>query len=316
MTKAGRYELVEELGRGAMGIVYRAHDPVIGRTVAVKTVRLVEAGTGMNREDLVARFKTEARAAGQLAHPNIVVVHDAGEEGGLFYITMELVEGRGEDLRLLYVALTRAQHQTVLWWAGAMDSQHSPLARLMFERDEHGVVRPHGSGKRTDDDVEAAFAALGPRVSVERVLRPADARWQVDPGEPPRLEAAVNNERIRLGIQIAPAAAARLRSTRTIPHNDGIATLTAELDENSAVRLLAASDSPDDQGQACRRAADLATGIDGQRRPLAALQAELLLIETLTATGRVAEARAGALHVSARCAEVGLPRLLVDAGLS
>ena len=131
----------------------------------------------------------------------------------------------------------------------------------------------------------------------------------------PRLAAAVNNERIRLGIPIAPAVAARLRSTRTIPHNDGIATLTAELDEDSAVRLLAASDSPDDQGQACRRAADLATGIDGQRRPLAALQAELLLIETLTATGRVAEARAGATHVSARCAEVGLPRLLVDAGL-
>ena len=132
----------------------------------------------------------------------------------------------------------------------------------------------------------------------------------------PRLEAAVNNERIRLGIPIAPVAAARLRSTRTIPHNDGIATLTAELDENSAVRLLAASDSPDDQGQACRRAADLATGIDGRRRPLAALQAELLLIETLTATGRVADARAGAVHVSARCAEVGLPHLLVDAGLS
>jgi ATP/maltotriose-dependent transcriptional regulator MalT len=60
----------------------------------------------------------------------------------------------------------------------------------------------------------------------------------------PRLAAAVNNERIRLGIQIAPAAAVRLRSTRTIPNNDGIATLTAELDENSAVRLLAASDSP------------------------------------------------------------------------
>ncbi len=78
-----------------MGIVYRAQDPVIGRTVAVKTVRLVEAGTGMNREtNLIARFKTEARAAGQLAHPNIVVVYDAGEEDGLFYITMELVEGR------------------------------------------------------------------------------------------------------------------------------------------------------------------------------------------------------------------------------
>jgi serine/threonine-protein kinase PknK len=116
--------------------------------------------------------------------------------------------------------------------------------------------------------------------------------------------------------QIPPVVAARLRSTRTVPQNDGIATLTAELDEDSAVRLLAASDSPDDQWQACRRAADLAKGIDGQRRPLAALQAELLLVETLTATGRVAEARAGVLQVSARCAEVGLPRLLVDAGLS
>jgi hypothetical protein len=65
--------------------------------------------------------------------------------------------------------------------------------------------------------------------------------------------------RIRLGIQIAPVVAARLRSTRdTIPHNDEIATLTAELDEDSAVRLLAASDSPNDQGQACGRAAALA----------------------------------------------------------
>jgi serine/threonine-protein kinase PknK len=131
----------------------------------------------------------------------------------------------------------------------------------------------------------------------------------------PRLAAAVNNERIRLGIQIAPAAAARLCAPRAIPHNDGIATLTAELDENSAVRLLAASESHDDQGQACRRAADLAKGIEGQRRPLAALEAELLVMETLTATGRVAEASAGVLHVSARCAEVGLPQLLVDAGL-
>ncbi len=84
----------DELGRGAMGVVYRAHDPVIGRDVAVKTMRLSEAGTGMSREELVGRFQMEARAAGLLAHPNIVVIFDAGEEEGLFYITMELVEGR------------------------------------------------------------------------------------------------------------------------------------------------------------------------------------------------------------------------------
>jgi hypothetical protein len=94
LTKAGRYDLREELGRGAMGVVFHGFDPVIGRGVAVKTLRLSEAGTGLSREELVGRFQTEARAAGLLAHPNIVVIFDAGEEDGLFYITMEFVEGK------------------------------------------------------------------------------------------------------------------------------------------------------------------------------------------------------------------------------
>jgi serine/threonine protein kinase len=94
LIKAGRYDLREELGRGAMGVVYHGFDPVIGRDVAVKTLRLSEAGTGLSREELIGRFQTEARAAGLLTHPNIVVVFDAGEEDGLFYITMEFVEGR------------------------------------------------------------------------------------------------------------------------------------------------------------------------------------------------------------------------------
>src|SRR5215470_8338798 len=94
LTKAGRYEIQGELGRGAMGVVYKAADPVIGRTVAVKTLKLSEQGTGLSHSELLARFQTEARAAGILTHPNIVVVYDAGEEDGLFYITMELVEGK------------------------------------------------------------------------------------------------------------------------------------------------------------------------------------------------------------------------------
>jgi len=94
MVKAGRYEILGELGRGAMGVVYRATDPVIGRAVAVKTIRLTEEGTGLSRPELLTRFQTEARAAGLLTHPNIVVVFDAGEENGLYYITMELIEGK------------------------------------------------------------------------------------------------------------------------------------------------------------------------------------------------------------------------------
>src|ERR1700680_2235862 len=94
ILKAGRYEITGELGRGAMGVVYKATDPVIGRTVAVKTIRLSAEGTGLSRPELLTRFQTEARAAGLLTHPNIVVVFDAGEEAGLYYITMALVEGK------------------------------------------------------------------------------------------------------------------------------------------------------------------------------------------------------------------------------
>ncbi|HLZ93074.1 MAG TPA: serine/threonine-protein kinase [Candidatus Acidoferrum sp.] len=93
-TKPGRYEVLGELGRGAMGVVYRAKDPLIGRTVAVKTIRLSEEGTGLSHAQLVERFQTEARAAGLLTHPNIVVIYDAGETDGLYYITMELLNGK------------------------------------------------------------------------------------------------------------------------------------------------------------------------------------------------------------------------------
>ena len=126
----------------------------------------------------------------------------------------------------------------------------------------------------------------------------------------PRLAAAINNERIRLGV--APSVAARLRSVRAIPRDDGIATIIAELDEESAVRLLLASGSADAQDQAWRRATQLLAGMDPRRRPLAALRAELLLAESCSHTGRSADPTIPAV---ARCREVGLPRLLVDAGL-
>lgn len=126
----------------------------------------------------------------------------------------------------------------------------------------------------------------------------------------PRLAAAINNERIRLGV--APSVAARLRSVRAIPRDDGIATIIAELDEESAVRLLLASGSADEQDQAWRRATQLLAGMDARRRPLAALRAELLLAEICSRTGRSADPTIPAV---ARCREIGLPCLLVDAGL-
>jgi serine/threonine-protein kinase len=93
LTKAGRYQIVSELGRGSMGVVYQAFDPVIGRTVAIKTM-LTEGLGPAEFEEFKARFQREAQAAGILTHPNIVTVYDFGEDSGILFLAMEFLEGK------------------------------------------------------------------------------------------------------------------------------------------------------------------------------------------------------------------------------
>jgi hypothetical protein len=157
VTKAGRYEIVGELGRGAMGVVYKATDPVIGRTVAVKTIRLSEEGTGLSRPELLTRFQTEARAAGLLTHPNIVVVFDAGEEDGLYYITMELVEGKslqamldgGHAFPLPRTLRIMEQTCSALQFAHERNVIHRDIkpANLMLTADDTVKVTDFGTAK-------------------------------------------------------------------------------------------------------------------------------------------------------------------------
>ncbi|MEK7866827.1 MAG: protein kinase [Planctomycetota bacterium] len=84
----GRYSILREVGRGGMGVVYRAHDPVLNRDVALKTVK------GDVKPDWVQRFLNEARALAKLRHPGIVPIHDLGEADGVAYFTMDLIEGK------------------------------------------------------------------------------------------------------------------------------------------------------------------------------------------------------------------------------
>ncbi len=85
----GRYEIVREVGRGAMGVVFKARDPFIGRSVAVKTIT---AGVAEN-PDLLQRFYREARSAGLLQHPNIVTIYELSDSEGFPFIAMEYLEG-------------------------------------------------------------------------------------------------------------------------------------------------------------------------------------------------------------------------------
>lgn len=97
-THLGRYRLVRELGRGAMGVVYVAEDEALQRQVAVKTLLLPGDDEDGARE---ARFRQEAKAAGGLSHPNVITVHDYGRQGNWLYIAMELLEGVDLRQRLL-----------------------------------------------------------------------------------------------------------------------------------------------------------------------------------------------------------------------
>lgn len=92
LAPIGRYQIIREVGRGTMGIVYEAFDPKLERTVALKTVQVMPDSP--ESLEFEARFLREAKAAGRLSHPNIVTVYDAGEEHGTAYIALEFLEGK------------------------------------------------------------------------------------------------------------------------------------------------------------------------------------------------------------------------------
>ena len=96
MSKLGRYEILEELGKGAMGVVYLARDPLIGRLVALKTFRAGFSPQDQELEQFRSRFMREAQSAGILSHPNIVTIHDIVDEAesGVCFIAMEYVRAR------------------------------------------------------------------------------------------------------------------------------------------------------------------------------------------------------------------------------
>ena len=124
MDRIGRYKIVRELGRGAMGVVYHAIDPNIGRPVAIKTIQL--GGRDAAEQDRMReRLFREARSAGILSHPGIVTIYDVEQQDALAYIAMEYVDGPTLDQVLSEQAMSSARMFTVLGQTGAaLDYAH------------------------------------------------------------------------------------------------------------------------------------------------------------------------------------------------
>src|SRR5579862_4215644 len=148
----GRYEILAELGQGAMGTVYRAKDPSMDRIVALKTVISVALASSQGSE-YRERFYREARAAGRLAHPGIVPVFDVGEHEGLPFLVMEFIDGqtldvavkKGERLTLERVCEIGQQIAEALAYAhlnGVVHRDIKPSNILLTSREAYGIERP------------------------------------------------------------------------------------------------------------------------------------------------------------------------------
>ncbi len=145
--KFGRYEILEEIGKGSMGVVYRAHDPQIDRIIALKVLR----HDRMISEDFVQRFLKEAKAIGRLSHPAIVTVYDVGEDKGTVYLAMEFLEGTSLDRIIEEKKLSHEEIVNMgIQVAEALDYAHQQGVVHRDIKPANIILSPAGQIKITD----------------------------------------------------------------------------------------------------------------------------------------------------------------------
>ncbi|MGD9236956.1 MAG: serine/threonine-protein kinase [Desulfobacterales bacterium] len=164
----GRYEIIKELGHGAMGTVYLGNDPSINREVAIKTLNYADVDTQQLNE-VKDQFFREAEAAGKLSHPNIVTVYDVGEDHDMAYIAMELLKGRElshfckkDNLlpveRVLAIGLSVAEALAYAHQQGVVHRDIKPANIIVLENDQikvadFGIARVMSSSTKTETGI-------------------------------------------------------------------------------------------------------------------------------------------------------------------
>jgi serine/threonine-protein kinase len=198
MDRIGRYKIVGELGRGAMGIVYHAIDPNIGRPVAIKTIHF---GGGRNAEEqnrLRERLFREARSAGILSHPGIVTIYDVEQQGDLAYIAMEFVDGPTLDqvLSEAYPISPERMFSILGQTAVALDYAHQKgivhrdikPANIMIARDGTAKITDFGIAKITASD---QLTMTGNIVGTPHYMSPEQVQGQPVDGRSDQFSLAV-----------------------------------------------------------------------------------------------------------------------------
>ncbi len=167
----GRYKVLEPIGQGAMGMVYKGLDPAIDRPVALKTIRLDNIVNSNEMFELKERLTREAKAAGQLSHPNIVTVYDVGEEQSIQYIAMEFLEGKtlesviDEKRQWDYKTLCKLIIQVceALDFAHERGIVHRDIkpANIMMLNDDRVKVMDFGIARLDQSNITQSGVALG-----------------------------------------------------------------------------------------------------------------------------------------------------------
>jgi eukaryotic-like serine/threonine-protein kinase len=164
-TKLGRYSIVEPLGSGGMGVVYRAHDEKLERTVAIKIL----APSAFSGDDARRRFHKEALALAKLSHPHIAAVYDVGEQDGIDYIVMECVPGESLAAKLKAGPLTlKDATSIILQIAEALEEAHEQGVIHRDLKPANVMITPKGQAKVLDFGLAKLLAAVAtdPTVSM------------------------------------------------------------------------------------------------------------------------------------------------------
>jgi len=167
----GRYEILSELGQGAMGVVYKARDPKINRLIAIKTIRFSDEFEDEKIKEIKARFFKEAEIAGKLSHPTIVAIHDVGEDYDLTYMAMEFLEGvdlhkycrKGSLLPLRNVLFVISETALALDYAHKHGVIHRDIkpANIMLLKDGKVRVTDFGIAKAVSSSQTKSGIVLG-----------------------------------------------------------------------------------------------------------------------------------------------------------